>query len=177
MQELRRLFGINTALPSIKLEKFLDETTFLALRKSLGTLEWVRKEKPMEYSFSIADSNAHHFNKKEMLDFIGNVIGKKIKKIEGAWHCFSWKDYTLLHDEKIEKPGFDIILDMTAPWPLDAGGVVTYSDGAGATNKLPIQENALVIIQRKEGVQKFVQYVNNHGKERERVLFLGTIRL
>ena len=70
----------------------------------------------------------------------------------------------------------DIIIDFTQEWDGSYGGAVVYADGSGEFHKIVIAENTLTITQRKEGVQKFVQYVNHFSGKKNRVLFLGTLQ-
>ena len=89
---MKRIFKVNKQLPSIKLERFLDQKDFLSVVKKTTVAKYSKKVDPMHASYSISKNKILDFNSKEHLLFFSNIIGKKVRKIEGAVHCFSHKD-------------------------------------------------------------------------------------
>jgi hypothetical protein len=171
-------FKSNSKVPSISLQDIFVEQYHSALLKEVSTLPFKKKIDKMRYSyFSSEPSKTLHslLNSSEVLSLVSTFCKKKAKKIEGRFYLFSWKDYTLLHDKAVLKPGIDIVLDLTPSWDPSFGGSAVYADGAGEFHSLLIAPNTLTIVERKKGVQHFVQYVNHHAKKRQRILFLGTI--
>ena len=80
----------------------------------------------------------------------------------------------MLHDKKVEKPGTDIIFDFSDKWQDDYGGHIVYVDGRGNYITTPVQGNTVSIVKRSSSIQKFVQYVNNHGKDKKRLFVIAT---
>lgn len=177
MGKLRKIFNLNRELRSIKMEKFFDKQDFNKIKKSILQSRFIKKEKPMHYKYSISKNKNFNkaLNSKSMKNLISKITGKKIRKINGNICCFGWKDYTLLHDDAIEKPGFDIIFDFNEYWNSDSGGIVAYSDNHGNSNAIEPGCNTLIIVKRKKGVKKFVKYLNNLAGKRKRMLYFGNL--
>ncbi|HLC98017.1 MAG TPA: hypothetical protein VJC21_04515 [Candidatus Nanoarchaeia archaeon] len=161
-----------SAVPSIQLFDFFEEKEYWRLRKAMQHLPFRHEKKLLYFSYSAA-AVPQHLLPSGLLAFLEQVLGKKPQH----WmaYRFSWKDYCLLHDKSIEKPGTDLILDCTEEWPKNAGGKLIYTDAEGNGYPLAIQGNSLAIIVRKKGIQKFFQYVNHYSRGRERLLLLGTL--
>ena len=99
-------------------------------------------------------------------------MGRKITLGRVYLYSFSQKDYTLLNDSYTEKPGVDIIFDLTVGWDSAWGGTITYVNGTGDALKLPVKPNSLMIIRRQKDEQRFVKYVNHLVGKRKRVFVI-----
>ena len=179
ISQIRRAFSKNTNLPSVTLQKFFDESVYSSLQSAFRKQKFTKKADRMHYRYStspLPKALKEILNDENFIALCSRILDTKMKGIEGAMHSFGWKDYTLLHDEAIEQPGFDIIMDFTDAWPKDAGGISVYVDGTGNYHHIPSSSNTLTLASRKEGVSKFVQYVNHKAGQRSRMLFLGTFR-
>ncbi len=176
--QVKHAFHANRELPSITLQKFFSEGEYKTLSKVVSKTKWEKAKDRMHYNHSVAPLPTEL---KKMLDntmmkrCISAVLGREIKKIEGKLCMFGWKDYTLLYDEAVEKPGIDLIIDFTPQWGENAGGKIVYADGTGDSRNIPSSPNTLSVTIRKEGVQKFVQYCNHYAGKKKRILFLGTV--
>ncbi|MDO8656562.1 MAG: hypothetical protein Q7K45_04950, partial [Nanoarchaeota archaeon] len=86
-----------------------------------------------------------------------------------------WKEYTILSDSSVEEPGIDFIFDFTHDWDDKSNGYIFYKDEEGNFISLPIAADMVAIVERKEGVQKYVQYVNHYAQKSRRLLVMGEI--
>ncbi|MBI1968895.1 hypothetical protein HYS49_03215 [Candidatus Woesearchaeota archaeon] len=168
--ELRK----RSAVPSVQLFGLFDEERYRRLRKAVQHLPFRQEKKLLYFSYAAAPI-PRKILPPELPIFLEQVLGKSWKK-PSRWTAYrlSWKDYRLLHDKSIEKPGTDVILDLTENWPEKAGGTIIYMDTDGNGCPLAIRSNSLAIVVRKRGVQKFFHYVNHYGRGRERLLMIGT---
>jgi len=108
-KEIRNVFSEEKM---VTLADFLEHDSFKNLSKSISKLKFMPKKEPMHHSFtfcSLADSPLQH---PVVLAFIGSIINKKVKRLRLRAFTFVWKDFTLLHDAHLEKPGLDIIFDF-----------------------------------------------------------------
>ncbi|HLD87309.1 MAG TPA: hypothetical protein VJB12_04555 [Candidatus Nanoarchaeia archaeon] len=179
ISQIRRAFSKNTNLPSVTLQKFFDESVYSSLQSAFRKQKFAKKVDRMHYRYStspLPKALKEILNNENFIALCSRIMGTKITRIEGALYSFGWRDYTLLHDEAMEQPGFDIIIDFTDSWPQDAGGIIVYVDGTWNYHHIPPTPNALSLTKREENVQKFVQYVNHKAGKKSRVLFLGTFR-
>ena len=165
-KELRK----KSAVPSVQLFDFFKEKEYRRLRKAMQHLPFRHEKKLLYFSYGAA-AVPQHLLSSGLLAFLEQLLGKKPQH----WmaYRFSWKDYCLLHDKSIEKPGTDVILDCTEEWPENAGGQLIYTDTDGNGYPLAIHGNSLAVVVRKKSIQKFFQYVNHHGRGRERLLMIG----
>lgn len=160
INEIRKAFYSNKDLPSIQLYDFLDKKSYDDLKKKISKLKLARKTQAMQYSFSEAE---FEFDK-EIIDFVQSILKKKIQKTKLL--CFEWKDYTILNDEVLEKPGIDVIFDITDDWNENCGGSIVYVDGNGEYTKITPSGNTLIIVERKKNTQKFVKYINHLAQKK-----------
>ncbi len=178
LAQARQAFLANTELPSITLQKFFSEKEYVQLSRAVSKASFKKNADKMHCSYSRAHMPPElkaALSDAAMKKCISTILKKEIKKIDGSVCQFQWKDYTLLNDETMEKPGIDIIIDFTAHWEGAAGGKIAYVDGTGDSTTIHASPNTLSITLRKEGVQKFVQYCNHYAGKQKRLLFLGMI--
>lgn len=165
--------------PSITLFDFFNEDFYIQLKEEMIKLDYHHEHKLLFHSYAVAevpDEILNIFNSPEFLKIMSVIINKKIKIITPKAYLFSWKDYTILHDQALEELGTDLIFDFTDDWSDKAGGTIIYKDEEGNFVKLPVVGNMLAIVERKEGVQKFLQYVNHYGTERKRYLIFSSLK-
>lgn len=160
---------------SIMLANFFTEASYKKKEKAVKNAVYKRESMPDQYSYATKKEKELKRNK-ELLHFLAQVLQKKAVRIIGEMVQFSWKDYTTLHDKNKEKPCIDIIIDLTPEWDDRYGGAVVYSDGKGGYTKVFAQKNSLFLVQREQGIQKYIQYVNNLSRGKKRFLFLGRIQ-
>ena len=175
--KLKDIFLANERLPSIIMPNFIGKKDYAMLEMAAKKCRYKIEKEPMHFRYSASEtpkSLPELLNSNAMKQLISKIINKKIKKIDGKLYCFGWKDYTLLNDEKIEKPGYDLILDF-GKWDESFGGMITYSDGMGNSDALKSRPDTLIIVKRKNRMQKFTKYVNNKSGKRKRLFFMGKI--
>ena len=160
---------------SVMLANFFTQTSYRKKEKELKKAVYRRDMMPDQYS-SATKKERELGREKEFLHFLAQILKKKTVHLIGEMYQFSWKDYTTLHDKNKEKPGIDIIIDFTPEWNESYGGAVVYTDGKGGYTKLFAQKNVLMMIRREQGINKFVQYINNLSRGKKRYLFLGRIK-
>lgn len=174
---IQKAFDASKELPSIVLQRFFDEKAYAKIALLCKRASFKKSMERMHHSYAVAPMPREvekFLNNEEVLRFISKIVGKNIKSVNGCLYMFGWKDYTLLHDKKKEKPGIGIIFDMTGKWPNRAGGKIVHVDGTGSYHRIPASENAVVVTKRKEGIQKFMQYINHVAGKKKRLLFMGT---
>ena len=159
---------INSEFPAVILKDFFNTKSFEELNKKVNSLNFKKEVNLLSHSYSSSDID---INSKEFLDFLSKIFSNKNKFTFKAYK-FTWKDYTILNDEFIEKPGMDIIINIS-DWNPRGGGIINYTDGKGDAYPITAEKNSIAIINRKKGIQKFVQYVNHYGKDRERIFIIG----
>lgn len=160
---------------SIMLANFFTEASYKKKEKEMKNAVYKRDCMPDQYSYATKKEKEFERNK-ELLQFLAQVLQKKTVRIVGEMVQFSWKDYTTLHDKNKEKPGIDIIIDLTPEWDDSYGGAVVYSDGKGGYTKVFTQKNSLLLVRREQGIQRYVQYVNNLSRGKKRYLFIGKVQ-
>ena len=178
IKKIKELFLSNKDFPSIKLQNFFDKVFYDGIMKEILNSKYKKAVKPMQYSYSTSKTPKilnKFLNSVTLKNFISKIINKKIKRVNGSFYKLEWKDYTLLHDENTEKEGFDFILDFTNNWNQKTDGRIIYTDGKGNYNYILSLPNTLTIIHRKNGFQKFVQYINHYANNNKRYLFIGLI--
>ena len=178
IRKIQQMFSNNSAVPSIVLHQFFDKAFYEQLKKEMRHTQFKRARHLILYSYQKAPLPKKMktvLDSKVFVSFIARILNKKIGRIEATAQCFSWKDYTILNDEAIEKPGIDLIIGFSDDWNEQAGGTAVYVDGTGEYTKTPVKGNMLVIVKRKQGVQKFVQYLNHYAHEKQLLLVIGTL--
>lgn len=179
MAQISSIFNSNNKFPSISLREFFNKEDYIALKKEVIQLKYTKISKPMMFSYSksgIPENISRIINSKTLLKLLSNIINKKIKNIAADAYCLSWKDYSVLNDEIVEKHGIDIIIDFADDWKHEAGGSVVYVDGTGNFFKIPPSGNALTLVERKNGIQKFVQYLNHYAENKKRHIIIGNLK-
>ena len=150
------------------------------MQTEIVRLPFKQEKEALTHSYATAPlpkSVQQFLQSSELLSFLSALLQKKVIKVQATQFRFSWKDYTLLHDEKKEEPGIDMIIDFTEKWNEEAGGNIFYSNGEGEYLKLSLAGNACAIAKRKEGISKFIKYVNTLSLEQKRYLLIGKIIL
>lgn len=158
--------------------QFFKDDYYQQLKKEIKRLKFEQEKHYLTHCHRHAALSPHFqekFRFKELVWFIENLTNKKTSSWKPRILQFSWKDYTILHDQNKEKPGIDIILDFTADWNSNAEGAITYVDGTGNYTQIPIQGNMLAIVKRTKNEQRFVQYVNYYAGKKSRYFILETL--
>ena len=171
-ERIKQMFYDNKDFPSIQLHDFFIPECYNQMKKDINKLKYKRSYLATSHSYLECDFN---IIPKELMKFISRVINKKVSKLKLRVFEFSWKDYIIINDKLKENPGFDIILDITDDWDDNYGGSLVYVDGSGDHFHIPAKGNTLIIAQRKKGIQKFIQYVNNLAKNKKRTLVIARI--
>ncbi len=177
IRKIQQMFASNPTVPSIVLHDFFQKECYEGVKQGVEQARFQKVRHPILYSYQEATPSFVNegLNTKEIIDFLQKILNRKIKKIIGTVQCFGWKDYTILNDEVVEKPGIDVFFCVSDDWDESAGGNVVYVDGTGEYTKTLLTGNMLMIVERKKGVQKFVQYVNHHAQKQKLYLIRATI--
>ncbi len=163
--------------PAITLCDFFTKTIFNYLEKEFLSLDYQKKIEPLSHSFSqgIVSQKIHDFfHQKDFLNFLSLILGKRVKAISLDAKALSWKDYTLINDEKKEKGEFDLLFSFS-DWNVDFGGSIFYVDGSFDFAQIYPQKNSLTLVQRKENVQRYLKYVNSLAQEKKLFLLVGIV--
>ncbi len=174
---VKEIYKQNPKVPSATLQQFFTEYSYKRLQKEvINTKKEVRIDYlHHKYKECPGPKELESFlNKKEFIKLLHKITGKTYNKISLKSFVLSWKDYSLIHDKHIEKPGLDIIIDLTESWDYKDGGAVIYVDGTGDYAPVISERNSLTIVKRTPTVRKFIKYINNRAKGKERTLLIGT---
>lgn len=177
-EKIKTEFQSSPDFPSILLFNFLEKEFYLKLREQVARAHFIRDAERLTHSYSLAECPAlltKFLNGLEFREFISTIVGKPVQEAKARLYSFTWKDYTILSDGALEEPGLDLILDFTAEWNEKAGGAIVYKDEQGNFISIPIASNIMAIVERKPGVQKYVQYINHYAQKQKRYLVLGKI--
>jgi Rps23 Pro-64 3,4-dihydroxylase Tpa1-like proline 4-hydroxylase len=175
---LQQGFLYDKELPSIQLLSFFEKKSYDLLRKMLISLRYQKKKHPIEHAYKVAKipfSIQKVFSSSALLSLLSHVIRKKVKSLEMQCLSFSWKDYTILHDQTVKATGYDIFFDFTDDWKETHGGALVYVDGTGSYSTVSAEGNKLVVVKRNKGVQHFLQYVNHLAGKKKRYILMGRI--
>lgn len=164
--------------PSVTLYQFFTPDFLLNLDRQITSQELVSKTFASKYSYKLAQlpSDLNRlFASRDFLDLISSLVSTKVRKIIPEIRVFSHKSYTLLHDEEVEEPGTDLLIDLTKSWNDDWGGYVVYTDTAGQSSILDHGWGVASIVTRGDNLQKFVKYVNHHASHPRVLLFASLV--
>lgn len=170
-QKIRRSF-LHGEFPAVILKDFLSKKFYAQLQKKVFALDFKKEHVVVHHSYAV--SKFPIFSK-ELSEFLSFITKKKIDQINFTTYLLTWKDYLILNDKYLEKPGTDVIVDLTDDWDSGWGGVVTYTNGRGTVYPIPSAANSLAIVERKKDLQKFMQYLNHYAKDKKRLLLIANI--
>lgn len=177
-KRVKQLFFSNQDFPSITLYDFFDWKYYEDVEERMSKMTFSHSKNTLHHSYSSANTIPllkKFLNSDEFIAYLSGILNKDFALVEGKLYRFSWKDYTLLHDDSLEEEGYDLIIDFTENWNQQAGGQIVYVDGEGSYRSVPVAPNAITITLRKPGIHKFVKYVNNKSKKDQRICFIGSI--
>ncbi|MDO8510651.1 MAG: hypothetical protein Q7S55_00640 [Nanoarchaeota archaeon] len=170
-QKVRKSF-LHGEFPAVILKDFFSTEFYSQLTKKVSALDFKKEQVVVHHSYAVSKSQ---LSSKELTDFISFVTKKKIDELHFTAYLLTWKDYQILNDRYLEKPGIDIVIDLTDGWNPECGGVVTFTDGRGTVYPLAPAGNSLAMVERKKGLQKYVQYLNHHAKDKKRLFLIASI--
>jgi len=174
---IKTAFWKDASLPSVQLGGFLSKTASLALRREIAKLSFSRDDDPINHCYAKAPLPPKLktlFSSAKVLDFMSFIIRKKVRRIDAKMFRFDAGDYALRHEEGAQESRFDIVFDIEG-LAAGAGGSVIFVDGSGLYHAIAPSTDALTIVKRKRGVQRFVQYHNHYAAGHH--LVLGTLRV
>ena len=175
VEQVTSLFQQSEGLPSVQLQQFIDAPSFGLVQKEITKLKYESRKDPLLHSFGQAAVPIPLFdfvNSKEFIALVKMISDTMTSRPSVALLSFGWKDYILINDKAVPKPGVDVILDFTPHWHQDWGGHVVYSPGTGEAASIPVQPNTLTIVRRDKGMNRFVQYVNHRAGKHARYLLM-----
>lgn len=170
-QKIRKSF-LNSDFPAVALNDFFDKGFYEQLQKKISSLDFKKDVILLHHSYAVSNLK---IPSKEFCDFLSFVTKKKIDEIAFTAYLLTWKDYMILNDKYVEKSGIDIVVDLTDNWNAEWGGIVTFTNGRGIVYPLAPAGNSLAMVERKKNLQKYIQYINHHGKDKKRLLLIATL--
>ncbi len=170
-QKIRKSF-LHGEFPAVILKDFFSKEFYVEWQKKASSLNFKRDAVILHHSYALSNIK---LASPELLNFLSFVTKKKIDELNFTACLLAWKDYQILNDKYLEKTGVDVIIDLTDEWNAEWGGAVTFTDGKGTVYPISAEGNALVIVERKKGLQKYIQYLNHYGKDRKRIFLIGSI--
>lgn len=178
LAEMRNTFTENPLVPSIQLQQAFTPKIYALIQQEARTLSLTRSTDPLHHSYASGSSKilTNLLNQPPFIDFIGTLLNKKVKGVSCTVFTLGWKDFTLLHDSHLEKPGYDFVVDATPLWDLSWGGSIVYVDGSGESTTIGSLPNTLLLAHRKKNVNKFIKYINHHAGKRTKTIIVGSLR-
>jgi hypothetical protein len=170
-QKVRKSF-LHGEFPAVILQNFLSKEFYTQLAKKVSVLEFKKEHVVIHHSYAVSKTQ---LSSKELVDFVSFLTKKKIDGLNFKAYLLTWKDYLILNDKYLEKPGIDIVIDLTEEWNPEWGGILTYTTGRGTVYPIPPAANSIAIVERKKDLQKFIQYVNHYAQGKKRLLLIATI--
>lgn len=170
-QKVRRSF-LHSDFPAVLLKDFFGKEFYAELKQKASSLDFKKEVVVVHNSYAVSNFK---LNSKGLLDFLSFVTKKKIDEVNFTALLVTWKDYMILNDKYLEKAGIDVVIDLTADWDSQWGGIVTYTDGRGTASPLTPAGNSLAIVKRKKGLQKYFQYINHYAKDKKRLFLIASI--
>ena len=170
-QKVRKSF-LHSDFPAVILKDFFTAEYYTQLKKKVSSLDFKNSSVVLHHAYAVSDIK---ITSKELCEFLSFVTKKKIDEISFRAYLLSWRDYQILNDKYLEKPGIDIVIDLIDDWNSDLGGVVTFTNGRGTVYPIAPAGNSLAIVERKKGLQKYIQYVNHNAEEKKRVFLITSI--
>lgn len=169
--KVRKSF-LHSDFPAVILKDFFSKDYYQQLQKNVSSLNFKKDIVVLHHSYAVSNFK---IGSKELLDFLSFVTKKNIDDLEFTAFLVTWKDYMILNDKYLEKPGIDVVIDVTDGWNPECGGVVTFTDGRGTVYPLNPAGNSLAVVERKKGLQKYFQYLNHHAKDKKRLILIASI--
>ena len=178
MKQVRSMFLQDPQLPSVQLQQSLGPSSYAALKEEILSLPYKKECDPLLHSFKSAKPPKRLLallQSNELFSFLAAVTGEDVLSLSPSVLCIGWKDYTLINDKAVEKPGIDVILDFSDDWDDAWGGSIVYAPGTGDVTRIAPSGNTLIIVERKSGVNRFVQYINHHAGKKTRCFVIATV--
>lgn len=170
-QKIRKSF-LHSDFPAVILKDFFNKKSYAELQKKVLSLQFRNDQVVIHHSYASSKITLSH---PALCGFISSITKKKVDKLNFIAYLASWKDYQILHDKYVEKPGIDVVIDLTDNWNPDWGGVVAYTDGRGTAYPITPAANSVAIVGRKKNLHKYIQYLNHHGKGKKRMFLIATL--
>src|SRR3989344_2556470 len=170
-QKVRKSF-LHSDFPAVLLHDFFVKGFYAELQKKASALDFKREVVVVHHSYAVSKLT---IASKELLAFLSSVTKKKIDELHFTAYLLTWKDYQILNDRYLEKPGIDMIIEVTDHWDPTWGGAVTFTNGKGTVHPLNLICNSVALVERTKGLQRYIQYFNHHGKDKKRLLLIASI--
>ena len=170
-QKVRKSF-LHSDFPAVMLNEFFTPQFYLDLQKKVSALNFKKDTVILHHSYLISNIK---LSSSELCNFLSFITKKKIDELTFRAYLLSWKDYMILNDKYLEKPGVDVIIDLTEAWNSEYGGILTYTDGRGTVYPISSAGNNLAVVERKKTLHKYIQYLNHYAKDRKRLFLIATI--
>lgn len=172
-QKVRKSF-LHSEFPAVLLNDFFSKDFYENLKRKVLFLNFKKKVVVLHHSYASSNFITSSVSK-EFCDFLSFVTKKKIDELIFTSYLLTWKDYMILNDKYLEKPGIDVVVDLSEDWNAEWGGVVTYTDGLGTVYPLASAGNSVAIVEHKKGLQKYFQYINHNAKNKKRLFLIANI--
>lgn len=153
---IKEAFAQDPDLPVVALNSFLEENAFQALVELCDGV-WKKECIPDQYSYAVKELPPFD----AVRAFVQEVTGQEPLSMPSR--RFAHRDFTLLHDEVMPEPGV-LALFFLEDWNEDWGGSLVFMKEGEMLGRVTPMKNTLLIVERKENVQEFVQYINHKAK-------------
>ncbi|MBS3127022.1 hypothetical protein J4228_02560 [Candidatus Woesearchaeota archaeon] len=169
IEQIKDAFHNNKEFPHVVLVDFFEKKDYEMIKQEIKRTTFSPEKDPLTHSYSIARTT---FLNDPFFEFVSTIVNGNIKPMKQTILQFKHKDYTILNDQQQDKPGVDIIFNVTDDWQDEWGGSHFYVDGSGAYTKMLTTGNTLVMARRSADTKRFVKYVNCTSKQKSRIFII-----
>jgi hypothetical protein len=180
LSELSSHFNSDPEFRTLSLAQFLDPEFYSILQKELKNTIFERDNRPIMYRRETAEPGTEILSLLSNSDFgtiLNQILGHDFSIEKSTLMRYGVSDYQILHDNLVESPGVDVIIDLTDDWNDDFGGYVVYTDGDGEFLTLSQKGRMLSIVDRGTSYHRFVKYVNHYAENRWRTFLILTLKV
>ncbi|MBI3033396.1 hypothetical protein HYY69_08035 [Candidatus Woesearchaeota archaeon] len=174
MTSIKKIFEKKAPIHAVQLEDFFQPNIYKLLKKQITSLKYTLNYQPLQHHYKVAAPNnimTNIFEHKEFLSIVRAITGCAIKQSSSLAFQLSWKDYEILHDNKAEEQGIELVFDATDAWNEAAGGAIIYKSAASSIS-IPSKPNAITIIKKTKQITRCIQYINHNSINNKKYLFI-----
>lgn len=164
--------------PSVLLlPDFLNKSVFSTLNKEALSSKGKEVFVPHQFSYTLLDIPAMKtfFSSSSFIDFLRNVTGKKISKVNLEISQFAHGNFTLLHDDLNTKSRTEFFIFFGDAWNPEFGGTLCYTQADGSPLIFEPKPNSFGILSLPNEWMSFVRYVNHFAGKKSFILVRGSL--
>ncbi len=155
---------------NILLKDFLSKEFYSESLNELKQANAKEEYIPDRYSHSVIEAPEklkEFLQSGALINFLSEIIGKKINKIDFRILKFKHRDFSIIHDEINPGKRTEAFFIFSDGWNSDFGGSTIYTKGDGEPLIFGVDGNILCLVKADEDTFSFVKYVNHFSEGKE----------